>query len=152
MCSWEVDSCWLPWNWGEFLSNNNIIDYSLLLGIHEKDPKDSWNLQLWFPNFRPWQNAIPPVFVLWRSWNLMKCIETWMWKKNNEIYIYIRLSANQIRLEFPISFAYKLCLLLCRWSKFEANKRIGWLWYVMIDIYILVDICGFLLEIAARRS
>lgn len=62
----------------------------------------------------------------------------------------IRLSANQIRLEFPISFAYKLCLLLCRWSKFEANKRIGWLWYVMIDIYI--DICGFLLEIAARRS
>lgn len=26
--------------WGEFLSNNNIIDYSLLLGIHEKDGKD----------------------------------------------------------------------------------------------------------------
>ena len=25
---------------GEFLSNNNIIDYSLLLGIHEKDGKD----------------------------------------------------------------------------------------------------------------
>lgn len=24
----------------EFLSNNNIIDYSLLLGIHEKDPKE----------------------------------------------------------------------------------------------------------------
>eukprot|EP00438_Fugacium_kawagutii_P002766 Skav202250 [mRNA] locus=scaffold1417:272960:278692:+ [translate_table: standard] len=30
---------------GEFLANNNIIDYSLLLGIHEKDGKD-WRPQL----------------------------------------------------------------------------------------------------------
>lgn len=72
------------------------------------------------------------------SSKFMELIETWMWKKkimeNRYIYIY-RLSANQIRLEFPISFAYKLLLIsLRRWSKFEANKRIGWLWYVLIDM------------------